>query len=254
MERINDFDLQAYLNLLGINAPQKPTLSFLNKLHELHLLTVPFENFDIHLGRPVRLDIPVLFDKIVRQKRGGFCYELNHLFHALLTLLGFNSTLISARVKKAEGGFGPEFDHLALIVYLPEPYLADVGFGNSFLHPLPLSGETKEDISGTYRIKRLENGQFSMQKRLDGNWSDEYLFTLVPRTIDEFQDMCRYHQTSPDSHFTRNKICSIATPTGRVTLTGMELKVTENGKQETFPVRSEKEWSRMLAEHFGIRL
>jgi len=254
VNEINEFDVQAYLNLLGIPTSQKPILSFLNKLHERHLLTIPFENLDIHLGRPIRLDIPSLFDKIVRRKRGGFCYELNHLFHALLTALGFDSTLISARVKKAQGGFGPEFDHLALIVRLPEPYLVDVGFGNASRSPLPLSGEPREDISGTYRVKQLENGEFSMQRWVEGNWSDEYLFTLVPRTIEEFQEMCRYHQTSPASPFTRHKICSLATVTGRITLTGTELKVTENGKQEIFPVKSEEEWSRMLAEHFGIRL
>lgn len=96
--------------------------------------------------------------------------------------------------------------------------------------------------------------EFSMQRWVEGNWSDEYLFTLVPRTIEEFQEMCRYHQTSPASPFTRNKICSLATLTGRITLTGTELKVTENGKQEIVPVKSEEEWSRMLAKHFGIRL
>lgn len=249
-----NLDVQAYLHLLDLTPPQKPTLAFLEQLHERHLLTVPFENLNIHLGRPIHLDIPSLFDKMVRQKRGGFCYELNHLLHWLLRSLGFDSILISARVRTEQGEFSPEFDHLALIVTLDEPYLVDVGFGNAFRRPLPLSGEVREDISGIYRVRRLENGEFAMQRQSGGNWSDSYRFTLVPRRIDEFLNMCRYHQTSPDSHFTRSRICSLATPSGRITLTDTALKVTENGEQKTHPVSSEEEWSRLLAEHFGIRL
>lgn len=247
-------DVQAYLELLDLNAPTKPTLAFLERLHERHLLRVPFENLNIHLGRPIRLDIPSLFEKIVRQKRGGFCYELNHLFHWLLRSLGYDSILISARVRTEQGGFSPEFDHLALIVTLDEPYLVDVGFGNAFRRPLPISGEVREDIGGVYRVRRLESGEYAMQRQSGESWSDAYRFTLVPRSIEEFLDMCRYHQTSPDSHFTRNRICSLATRSGRLTLTDTALKVTENGEQKTHPVTSEEEWSRLLAEHFGIRL
>ncbi len=100
-------DVQAYLNLLDLAAPPKPTLAFLERLHERHLLRVPFENLNIHLKRPIRLDIPSLFDKIVRQKRGGFCYELNHLFHWLLRSLGYDSILVSARVKMNGAGSTP---------------------------------------------------------------------------------------------------------------------------------------------------
>jgi N-hydroxyarylamine O-acetyltransferase len=246
-------DVQAYLNLLDLAAPPKPTLAFLERLHERHLLRVPFENLNIHLKRPIRLDIPSLFDKIVRQKRGGFCYELNHLFHWLLRSLGYDSILVSARVKNERGGFNPEFDHLALIVTLDEPYLADVGFGNAFRRPLPISGEVREDIGGAYRVRRLSKGEYAMQRQSGESWSDAYRFTLVPRRIEDFMDMCRYHQTSPDSHFTRNRICSRATRTGRITLTDTALKVTEGGEQKTRPVTSEEEWFRLLERHFAIR-
>jgi len=246
-------DVQAYLNLLDLAAPPKPTLAFLERLHERHLLRVPFENLNIHLKRPIRLDIPSLFDKIVRQKRGGFCYELNHLFHWLLRSLGYDSILVSARVKNERGGFNPEFDHLALIVTLDEPYLVDVGFGNAFRRPLPISGEVREDIGGAYRVRRLSKGEYAMQRQSGESWSDAYRFTLVPRRIEDFMDMCRYHQTSPDSHFTRNRICSRATRTGRITLTDTALKVTEGGEQKTRPVTSEEEWFRLLERHFGIR-
>lgn len=249
-----NLDIQDYLKLLDLTPPRKPDPLFLERLHERHLLRVPFENLNIHLGRPIHLDIPSLFDKIVRQKRGGFCYELNHLFHWLLESLGYDSILVSARVRTEQGGFSPEFDHLALIVTLDEPYLVDVGFGNAFRRPLPLNGEIREDISGLYRVRYIDKDEFALQKKSGENWFDSYRFTLVPRRIEEFLDMCRYHQTSPDSHFTQGRICSRATPSGRITLTGTELKVTENGEQRTLPVSSEEEWSRLLAEHFGIRL
>lgn len=250
----DNLDFHAYLGLLDLTPPPKPAFAFLEQLHERHLLKVPFENLDIHLGRPIHLDIPSLFEKIVRHKRGGFCYELNHLFHWLLRSLGFDSSLVSARVRNKQGGFHPEFDHLALIVTLDQPYLADVGFGNAFRRPLPLSGEAREEIDGVYRVKHLENGEFAMQRLSDGNWADAYRFTLVPRRIEEFLEMCGYHQTSPDSPFTRNRICSRATHSGRITLTDTALKVTENGEQKTHPVKSEKEWAALLSEHFGIRL
>ena len=85
-------------------------------MHRAHLLAVPFENLDIHLGRPISLDQDALFGKIVTRRRGGFCYELNGLFALLLRELGFEVTLLSAGVARADGGFGPEFDHLTLLV------------------------------------------------------------------------------------------------------------------------------------------
>src|SRR5690242_3051518 len=114
-------DLQAYLQRINYRGEQKPTAAILRELHRAHLLAVPFENLDIHLGRPILLDQDALFDKIVRRSRGGFCYELNGLFALLLRGLGFDVTLLAAGVARADGGFGPEFDHLTLLVKAPSP-------------------------------------------------------------------------------------------------------------------------------------
>jgi len=95
--------------------------------------TVPFENLDIHLKRPIVLEDNALFDKIVTRKRGGFCYELNGLFAALLRALGFDVVMLSAGVANPEREFGPDFDHMALLVTLEQSWLADVGFGDSFV-------------------------------------------------------------------------------------------------------------------------
>src|SRR5215210_3696598 len=109
-------DLPAYLHRINYRGEQAPTAAALRDLHRAHLLAVPFENLDIHLDRRILLDQDALFDKIVTRRRGGFCYELNGLFALLLRGLGFEVTLLSAGVARATGGFGPEFDHLTLLV------------------------------------------------------------------------------------------------------------------------------------------
>src|SRR3954469_4622706 len=112
-------DLQAYLRRINYPGNQAPTAAILCELHRAHLLAVPFENLDIHLGRAISLNQDALFNKIVTRRRGGFCYELNGLFALLLRGLGFEVTLLAAGVARADGGFGPEFDHMTLHVTTP---------------------------------------------------------------------------------------------------------------------------------------
>jgi len=98
-------------------ASPEPSLPLLRTLHEAHLLAVPFENLSIHYGQPIILGEEALYDKIVRRRLGGFCYEVSGLFAWLLRHVGFTVTLLSARVAQADGGFTPEFDHMALLVH-----------------------------------------------------------------------------------------------------------------------------------------
>ena len=121
----------AYLERLGFTAPPQPTIEGLRRLHTAHLARVPFENLDIHLGEKILLEPEALVAKIVERRRGGFCYELNGAFSTLLQALGFDVTLLAARVHNA-GVLGPPFDHMCLRVDLDEPWLADVGFGDNF--------------------------------------------------------------------------------------------------------------------------
>jgi len=130
------FDVSAYLARINYSGSTVPTCETLRSLHHAHLLTVPFENLDIGLGRPIVLDEDALVRKIVERRRGGFCYELNGAFAALLQAMGFRVSLLSARVSREAGGESPEFDHLTLRVDLKHPWLADVGFGELFLEPL----------------------------------------------------------------------------------------------------------------------
>ena len=248
-------DVSSYLARIGHSGAIKPTGEVLRSLHRTHMLSVPFENLDISLGRKIVTEENSILQKIVARRRGGFCYELNGAFAALLRALGFQVTLLSARVARASGGEGPEFDHLTLRVDLDEPWLADVGFGESFLEPLRLdAGRAQQDPAGAFRLVE-DGGRRQMQKREpDGNWRPQYSFSLQPRSLEQFAGMCHYHQTSPASSFTQKRICSRATPDGRVTLSEMKLIVTHKGQREETTVASEEEWLRTLQEHFAIRL
>ena len=228
-------DAAAYLERIRYAGPVEPTLQTLRALHLAHLLAVPFENLDIHLGRPIALDPAALFGKIVRDRRGGFCYELNGLFGELLRALGFRATLLSAGVAGEEGGFGPEFDHLALRVDLDGPYLADVGFGEGFRYPLRL-----KEGPGYWVLARQGKPQ--------------YRFTLTPHGMADFAERCHYHQTSPASSFTRGRVCTLATPKGRITLSELRLIETRGGERSERALSGEEEFRAILRAGFGIEL
>ena len=148
-------DTEGYLERIGYTGPRDPTPELVRRLHRAHLLAVPFENLDIPLGRPIELSVPAFYDKIVRRRRGGFCYELNGLFGWLLRQLGFGVTLLSARVYHL-GEPGPDFEHALLLVEAGERLIADVGFGDSFIEPLALEGTREAEQQGSF--SRLGSG------------------------------------------------------------------------------------------------
>ncbi len=254
-------DVQAYLRRIDYQGSLTPRVDLLRSLHRAHLFTVPFENLDIHLGREIVCDEGRILHKIVNEKRGGFCYELNGAFAALLRALGFRVTLLSCRVARQDGSYGPEFDHLTLRVDLEEPWLADVGFGEGFLEPLRLESRTEQPQSG--RIYRLTSrmtspastdAPFGLEVMVEGRWKKEYTFTLQPRELSDFAGMCHYHQTSPESHFTRQRICSLATPEGRITLSDEKLIETREGSRQERVLSGEREWRTKLLDLFGVVL
>lgn len=248
-------DVEAYLRRIRYDGPREPTATTLRDLHRQHLFTVPFENLDIALGTPIRLHPEMLFQKIVVRRRGGFCYELNGLFHDLLTAFGFRVDMLSARVSR-DGSFSPEFDHMLLKASLEEPWLADVGFGDSFVDPLPLRSEAAETTQHKpqFGVRSL-NGEWDLIRR-DSNDSPVslYRFTEGARQLSDFADMCHFHQTSPESHFTRNHVCTKALPNGRITVSGLRLIVTHDGVREESVLKDRDELRECLREHLEIEL
>jgi N-hydroxyarylamine O-acetyltransferase len=223
------------------------------------MLAVPFENLDIGLKRPIRITEQAIYEKIVTKNRGGFCYELNGLFAWLLNQTGFNVTFLNARVYDREGNLGIDFDHLALLVQIPgrsDRWLADVGFGDSFIKPLRFEMED-EQIQGlrSYRIEQVLDGYIVWRKDYDGSRERLYFFDLQPHIFpDEYEAACLYHQTSPESSFTRGSIITRATTDERVSLEDGQLILTKNGKREKRPLADEEEYKKLLKEYFDVTL
>jgi N-hydroxyarylamine O-acetyltransferase len=246
-------DIPAYLRRIAYTGPLDVSPDTLRALHLAHLYAVPFENLDIHLGRRLSLDGDALFDKIVIRRRGGFCYELNGLFGALLCELGFRVTMLSAEVARQSGGFSPTYDHLALRVDLDEPWLADVGFGNGFRMPVRLD-DTAEQPQGDSLYRIVPDGEYRtlLRRDLDGDWTPQFRFTLQAHALADFAERCLYHQTSPESHFTQGRICTLATREGRITLSDMRLILnTPAGRTESV-LTGESEYAATLRERFGV--
>lgn len=243
-------DIDRYLERIAYRGPTAPTLEALRQLHLAHMTTVPFENLSVRRGEPIVLDPERLFEKIVDRRRGGFCYELNGLFAVLLDALGFRISRLAGRV----GPAGISFDHMALRVDLDEPWLADVGFGDSFLLPLRLEDRQPQQggCDRRYRIEPVEGGLLLVREE-EQEWKRQYLFTLESWPLTAFEEGCRHHQTSPTSSFTQKTVVSRATERGRITLSERRLIVTSDGKRSETDLLDELEIARALAEHFGIR-
>jgi N-hydroxyarylamine O-acetyltransferase len=242
--------VDAYLARIGAVHPGPPTADALRTLQVAHLRSVPFENLSIHLGEPILLDEAALFDKIVGRERGGFCYELNGLFAGLLVALGFDVTLLAARVFTA-AGLGPPFDHLVLRVDEGAGWLADVGFGDHSLHPLAASRVgPQEDPGGRFEVVEASEGDLDVVR--DGH--PQYRIESRGRQLADFEPTCWWQQSSPASHFTRSMICSKATPTGRVTVSDRRCIVTTAGQRVESSIDDDEALLAAYRSYFGIVL
>lgn len=249
-------DVQQYLDRIKYDGLLVPTAETLRRLQVAHLLAVPFENLSIHAGEPIVLEDQALFRKIVGRHRGGFCYELNGLFAALLRALGFEVVMLSAQVASENGQFSPEFDHMALMVTINEPWLVDVGFGDSFVEPLSLN-ERDIQVQGQRAYRVVAEGERLVvwqRESLDAmnEWKPQYRFNLKSHQYSDYAERCTYHQTSTLSHFTKSRICSRATPRGRITLSDMRFIRTEGATRLERLVATQEEYEHILREDFGI--
>ncbi|WP_392670416.1 arylamine N-acetyltransferase [Streptomyces sp. LN785] len=274
--------VDAYLDRIGARRPARPDAAALRELQLRHLTAVPFENLSVHRAEDIVLDEKALLDKVVGDRRGGFCYELNGAFAALLRALGFRVSLLQARVHGDGGRLGIPYDHLALRVGTDDgtgPWLADVGFGDHAHHPLVLGDRTdQEDPRGTFRIRRVTDptdGDAGMAG--DGataalgtatadavtaaagdldvlrDGTPQFRLDQRPRALADFRAGAWYHSTSPDSHFTRSLVCSRLTDEGRVTLSGRTLVMTVRGERHEVPLATDTQVLTAYREHFGLR-
>ena len=249
-----DIRVGDYLERIAVEAPVPVDAQGLRRLQRAHLFTVPFENLDIHRGVPIELDERAFLDKIVRRRRGGFCYELNGAFAWLLGELGFPVRRLSANVFQ-RGDWGIDFDHMLLAVDLDRAWLADVGFGDNYLDPLRwVEGRVQEQSVGDFRGDRSPPHGITLRAPSGGDrFEPQYRFEDRAHALADFGPGCRYHQT-PESHFSQGTVCSLARPDGRITLRSDRLIETRDGQRRETAVAGEAEWRALLAERFGIVL
>ena len=248
----------AYLERLGVAAPAVSDAAGLRTLHRAHQLTVPFENLSIHLAEPISLDEPDLIDKIVRRRRGGFCYELNGAFALLLEALGAQVSRVGARVY-GDAGLSPPLDHLALIVRPADgtgPWLADVGFGSHSDYPLLLDArEDQVDPAGRFRLADTLDAAAAGDIDVLKDGKPQYRLETRARSLADCVPTCWWQQTSPLSHFTQSTICSRLTPDGRVSISGRMLILTTRGGTRTEQqLDTDDALLAAYRDHFGIEL
>jgi N-hydroxyarylamine O-acetyltransferase len=216
-------DLDAYLARIGHDGPVEPTVACLRALHLAHVSSIPFENLDILLGRPIRLDLDSLQDKLVRGGRGGYCFEHNTLFAAVLEAIGFGLTRLAARVR--HGSQITPRTHMVLRVQTDDgEWLADVGFGGgSILQPLPFDpGPAVDQFGWRFRLTDVDDARVFQTLRPEG-WIDYYAFTFEPQFPVDYEVANHYTSTHPDSRFTQTLTAQLSSPERSLILRGYEL-------------------------------
>ena len=247
-------DKEKYLGRIKYSGILNPNLDVLKKLQKNHLLNIPFENLDIHDNIPIELSVDKIFEKIVNRNRGGFCYELNGLFYELLIALNFDAKRISARVYDKKKGYGEEFDHFTILVTINDTeYLTDVGFGDFSFQPLKFEiNKIQNDERGNFIFDKYDDKYFQVSKVENGNITPEYIFKTDKRELKDYKEMCIYHQTNPNSHFTDKRLISLPTKNGRITITGNKLIVTEFDSKTDTEIKTEMEFKKLLKDIYDI--
>ncbi len=243
-------NVETYLERIGYYGPRQPTLDSLRAIHRAHLLAIPYENLDIHLGRKLMLDLDPIYRKIVEDRRGGWCYEMNGILAWALGELGFDVTMLGSNVgAPATGEVDNDLDHLVLLVQLDQPWLVDVGFGNAFLEPLPLVEGEHQQGWMNFRLEREDEKWFFHNQMYGG---PGYGFTLLPRQLSGFARGCHELQTSPDSGFVRTTVCHRFTQDGIVTLRGAVFKQVSAAGVREEEINSLYRYRQVLSETFAL--
>ena len=246
--------LGRYLERVSYDANVRPDMDTLHGLQHAHVCSVPFENLDVQLGRPLTTSVQEAFDKIVCRKRGGWCYEQNGLFGWVLSEIGFDVTRAAAAVMRAERGDVSEANHLTLLVRLPgteETWLADVGFGGSLLRPIRL--EACEHLHVPYRLglRRLDDGHWQFWED-PGNGEFSYDFRAETASEDALSRQCELLQTDPDSVFVLNLVAQIRSPGRHAALRGRILTRRDSTGEHVTTLGSADQLLQVLADEFGL--
>ena len=246
-------DCTAYLRRLDVTGSVTPDLAALHRLMAAHLRRIPFENLDLHLDAPIRLDVERFYRKVVLNRRGGGCYELNGLFAELLRSIGFKVRLVGAQVLRASSQ-GDVLDHLALAVELDGSlYLVDVGFGDSFRAPMLIRDAETQCFYGRCAQLKGQNGYYHLELRDGERFDKGYRFDLEPRRLEFFEAARRRNHEMPESWFVRNRVAIRQTEDGAYTLVNDELRSLQRGRAQRRRV-GDAEYLDVLRRYFGVDL
>jgi N-hydroxyarylamine O-acetyltransferase len=246
-------DLDAYLARIGHEGPLAPTADTLAALHLAHATHIPFENLDILLGRPIRLDGESLVAKLVRGGRGGYCFEQNLLFASVLAGLNFDVTLLAARVRYRTARTLPRTHTLLAVVAGNTRFLADVGFGGEgLLLPLPMQPDTtSRQYAWSYRL-RAEGTSLVLQSATDGGWDDLYAFTQEPQLPVDLEVANHYVSTHPQSRFVRTLAAQLPGLQERRTLRNRTYIVDRGRATESSTLDSDEAILGVLSREFRL--
>jgi N-hydroxyarylamine O-acetyltransferase len=259
LERYNmksfEFDLGAYFHRIHFKGETDISLDTLTRIHHAHFHAIPFENFDILLGRGIDLNPQAVFNKLVLKKRGGYCFELNGLFLQAIQTLGFNARALLARVH-ITGTPSGRGHQLELVSINGKDWLADVGFGmNSPRMPIPV--KLDEPFTEDGRTTRLTDGGYfgiMFQALENGAWKDLYSFDLGYVFPSDIAYGNHYTSTHPETLFTNSRVAVIPFPGGGITLTDQTLKIITSGREEVQKLPDSPAYLDAVKKYFGIEL
>lgn len=256
--QIDRLDLAAYLDRIGVPrtatlTPDEPTLT---RLHRAHVLTIPFENVDIVLGRPVSLDLDAVQAKLVHARRGGYCYEHGVLFAAVLQRLGFPVRRLSGRIRMGSAEIRAR-THVALLVGEPgRGWLADVGLGSAGpIGPVRWSdGARSDEGRWHFRLDRSGGTEWVLRTAHPGGWFDLYSVDPTPQHLVDYQVGHHYVSTHPDSPFAHRFAAGTSSPRRRLRLSDRCCTTeTTPGVPQTTTL-DDQEFRRVLTTEIGIAL
>jgi N-hydroxyarylamine O-acetyltransferase len=247
--------LEPYLSRIRYQGGRTPNAETLRALHLAHITTVPFENVEVQLGRPVLLDLPSLERKLVELRRGGYCFEQNGLFSAVLEQFGFRVTRLAARVRLGAHRILPRTHMLLLVECDGAEWIADVGFGGwGLLEPIPLVADSPVRHGAWTVVLRREQGLWVLQCPDCPQGPDLYAFTLEPQDSIDYEMANHYTSTHPNSRFVQTLTVQLPGAERRTILRGRELIHVHTGGSRSEVLHDDAQLFALLSERFGLDL
>ena len=242
--------LEQYLRRVGFSGTPRSDLNTLRQLHRGHLAAIPYENLDVQMGIPIGFDLQTIFAKLVRSRRGGWCYEMNGLFSWALEQIGFRMTRIAGAVLRERLGDRVIGNHLALVVHLDRPYLADVGFGDGLIEPVPIApGGIRQEFL-EFRLERVHDWWRFHNHPHGGAASFDFQQAAAAPEI--FEHQSHWLQTSAESGFVQNAVCQRFDGGELSILRGKVLKVVGRDRVMQRTLDSLAEYRDVLERRFDI--